>query len=189
MRVSLVLFLCFWAFSCNQKPQPVAKEEAYFNIEQLLADEIRHLLSVKAGLEKKVTSDGNTDHITIVPADEDEWKGQLGLFLAANIAMPGNRGAYFSETLSLLEGHEKVIYTAKSAKQAVQTMECLYVDGELEQVDIVTGEHNVIFDSSKQLTLYLDKNSGHLRGFEIKGHEEMHLKDVLDFEVEAVITY
>ena len=189
MKVGLVFLLALILWGCDTRPEKIASTEEYFNLEALLNQEIEFLISKEAGLEKIVVSNSKEDRIQIQPVTKDEWESQLSLFLDANIARPGLRGAYYEESLTIQEGISRTIYTAKNTKVAVQTFECLYQNEILNQINITIREKNSIFTSTKDLVLYFNSTGDHIIGFDVIGEEKMQLKEDLHFKIKAVITY
>lgn len=181
--------LLLFVFGCNIRPENKDTAASYFNIEELLNGEIDYLLSQQAGLEKSLTSNGESELVQLKPQSKEEWKEQLSLFFDANIDKPGFKDAYFEEHLSPLSGMSKTIYSAKSSKTPVQTFECLYTDDVLSQINIELIEKNVVFTNLRSLKLYFDPTGEHIVGFDVTGDEKMQLKEAMQFSIQAVITY
>ena len=189
MRFGIVLISLIIFFGCDTKPENIGADETYFNLEEILIKEIEYLLQENAGIEKAVISNNVEERIESQPSSKDEWQSQLALFIDANIAKPGLRGAYHEESLTTMNGVSKTIYSAKNNKLTVQTFECLYQNEVLTQIGISMIEKNSIFTSTKDLTLYFNPTGEHILGFDVKGKEKMQLKEELHFEIKAVIIY
>lgn len=186
LSLALILILIV---SCNVRPENAETAVSYFNIEEILDREIDYLLAQNAGLEKALVSNGETETVQLNPKSKAEWKEQLKLFFDANIDRPGLKDAYFEEQLSPLGGVSKTIYTARTSKVPVQIFECLYANAVLSQINIELVEKNVIFSNLRSLKLYFDKEGQHIIGFDVQGNEDMHLKEEMQFNIQAVVTY
>lgn len=189
MRQFLLAITCGVLLSCNVQPENTVDAVSYFNIEELLNKEIQYLVGQQAGLEKTLNSNGQSETTHMEPQTKEEWDSQLSLFFEANIDKPGLREAYHEEGLSTLEGMSTKIYSAKSAKSFVQTLELLYNNEVLKQINIQTSEKNEVYTSGRNLKLFLDNEGQHIVGFDVSGDEKMRMKEAMNFEVKAVITY
>lgn len=189
MRQLILAIFCGALLGCNIQKENSANAVSYFNIEELLNREIQYLLEKNAGLEKTLTSNGETESIQMKLQNKEEWESQFSLFFETNIDKPGLSGAYHEEDLSTLDGVSSKIYSAVSGKSFVQTFELLYNNQVLRQINIQTQEKNEVFKNGRNLKLLFDNEGQHIIGFDVSGDENMRLKENMNFEVQAVITY
>lgn len=189
MRKTLIVIISAFLLGCNIRPESTIDSVNYFNIGELLNSEIAFLLKQNASLEKEVISNGESDVFQVSPNSQEEWESQFSLFLEANIDKPGLRDAYHEEELSPLDGVSSKIYSAKSKKNFVQTFELLYNNNTLKQINIRTQEENVIYTNNRTLRLFFDEQGEHILGFDVKGDEDMRLKDAMNIDIQAVITF
>ncbi len=157
---------------------------SYFDLKTLLDEELEQLVLNGASLEKRLTSDGKEDRLTI-SLDSAGWHEQFKLFYEADINKPGFVGEYFEEELPAFNGVSKVIYSTKNQKNPVQVMECFYADGVLQEVRLIVKEINSVYAVTKNLSLYFE--ASRLASFDIKGEESMRLKKDLNYQIQGTI--
>lgn len=189
-KTKLTFFLLSLAMlmACTTRPtEQKAEVDVYFNLSQLLNHQIENLTAVNAKLEKQLTSGEAKETITITP-DSLGWTRQLRLFYEADINKIGFRDEYFEEELPAIDGTSRKIYSVKNQKHPVQVMECIYDGNQLKEVRLLVKETNTIYNATKEMSLYFDKQTN-LVSFNILGGEAMALKKNLSYSIQGKIVY
>ena len=179
----------FMILSCDSKEESqVVKIDDYYNLLQLLDEQIEFLVKNNATLEKTLGA-GSESETTQKTPSTDEWKEELKLFYNANINKLGLKDAYEIEELGRIGGGKKLINSAKSDAQSVRLIEYNFGHETLESLRILIEEENevYVFKKEMQMMFALKKGKLVLDTYSIEGSQTMVMKSDLNFSLNAKV--
>ncbi|WP_421977315.1 hypothetical protein [Roseivirga seohaensis] len=187
---NLVFLLSLMLLGCSvgKKSEPI-RTGTYFDLVELLDEQIAEFEVEKPVLTKELNVSGETDKVTIQLDSAKQWKEELGLFYQADINKLGLETSYTTEELSTGVNTKKVIDSAKNERLAVRSIEYNYTDNQLVSIRIIIRDKNPIYKFEKELNLYFQNEQGKsiLSSFTISGDQNMILKDELSYSLKATI--
>lgn len=181
----LLALLCF--SSCNRPDKNVnVEQQQFYDLEQVIEDEIGYLLSKNKGLDKTLFTGNKEENIVVTPSDTVAWRQQFSALIEANM----NKVAYlnaFDRQETFSDQERQVVFSALDDSIPVQNFTMKYQNDQLVSIDIVFIERNLVYSHIKEMSITFDSSGKHFESFSISGKEKMILKSAFDYEVKAKI--
>lgn len=186
----LVIIVLVSACEMGKKSEPI-RTGTYFDLVELLDEQVAIIDQQKPKLIKELTVDGQTETVTTTLDSASMWKEELQLFYQADINKLGLEDAYITEQLSAGTDRYKKIDSAKTNAPTIRTIEYNYYKNVLENIRIVVREKNTVYEFDKELLLEFKQINGKslLSSFAIKGNQKMVLKSPLTYSLNAKLEW
>jgi hypothetical protein len=176
--------------SCNR--ENLKYDKPYFDFDSLVHAQVHEIASTKASLIKKTFLNGKKDSTAIAP-DTAQWKHELDAFQQLDVInKPLFKGNYQAQDRD--DDHSNLlvrVYKAK-IKSPVPEVKFFYQDGrKLKRIESVFNESNVLYSTSRKLTLEFKENHGAtmISKYRVQGFQKMILSDSAKFFIEGTLQY
>jgi hypothetical protein len=190
MKFFWVSVLAYFLFSCNQENKKYNKP--YFDFDSLVHYQIQKLVTAKASVAKRTFLNGKKDSTTLVP-DTAQWKHELDVFHQLDVInKPMYKGNYQQNTGA--DDHSNLMVRSLTAriKSPVMQVKFFYQDDKrLKRIESVFTEGNVLYSTSRKLTLEFEEQQGVplISGYHVRGFQKMILSDSVLFSIDGRLTY
>ena len=158
----------------------------YFALDQEIAQTIKELDALKAGVYKQVMVDGKQEEVILLPSNF-KWENELALFKDINLNKPAWQGFITSDTTNLF-GLTEIIY--KTERKEIpfkhirmmfdQNKQLIYLVVNIDKADEITHSQRTL---SAQWVSRSNTSERHLVGYSVKGYQKTQLKDTLKFDI------
>src|SRR6478736_4311680 len=187
LSVAFVVLL----FSCNR--QNLVYDKPYFDFDSLVSNQVHQIASSKAKVIKKTFLNGKRDSAILLP-DTTHWKHELDAFQQLDVInKPLFKGNY--QTTNQEDDHSNLFvrsFTTKM-KSPVPEVKFFYQDGfkKLKKIESVFNESNVLYSTSRKLTLEFEEQQGMavITKYKVQGFQKMILSDSVAFSIEGKLLY
>lgn len=155
MKYFLIITVFFAACQNEQKQsQQAISEKTYFNLKEIVQNDIDNNSKNKCGEEKTVLINikNETKKIDIV-----DWKKELQVLLDCDINKPSWKGKFDTQ---VLDNHQKYLYTSNSTKIPVRQMTVNYEQKSGKVISVIINKKisTVLFSNEQQITYYPEKS-------------------------------
>lgn len=158
--------------SCTISIEPSKNTAKYFDIAQLIKDEIEQLENENFTLLKVMETEEEIDTLVI---QNPEWQKELQIFAATNINRPALIGSYNIDTL------ENIInYTATSNKVKIESVKIKYKNLKteaIEKVEIIKRNDNFINSSNQKLQYWPNEK------YTIEAEQKLQFSQINSFKL------
>ncbi|MGE0588597.1 MAG: hypothetical protein AB7O48_08490 [Cyclobacteriaceae bacterium] len=191
MRAVRFLVMLFFVAGCVEKAK---NTDPFFEIDQLIDQQINILKRSGASVEKKAEVGDANDTSSFVP-DSVQWANELDAFRQiANINRPIYKEAYsIEEGLDDHHSNLKIKRFSTSRNIPVKSLDVYYQDNieKLRKIEAVITDQNALFFASKKLILQFEEHQSKLllAGYSIQGVQKMMLRDSVNFTIESKINH
>lgn len=185
----LMLLLAAAASSCQEEKQPAT----FYPIDSLIADQIRHLTQIRAGLFKEALLSGKADSVRYTPRDTIAWQNELGIFRKLDIInKPVNKGSYLVDDGLFDPGSNLTVRAFTSLKKLPVVYLKVYYQGSISRprkIEALYDEANALYHSARLLSMHFEQieNKPVLTRYSIKGGQKMILGDSVAFFISGKI--
>ena len=191
MKLFLGVTCVILLFSCNQKN--LKYDKPYFDFDSLVNNQVQQIASAKASLIKKTFLKGKRDSTILLP-DTAQWKHELDAFQELDIInKPLFKGNYQSKDQE--DDHSNLLVRSfvTKMKSPVPEIKFFYQDGnmKLKRIESVFNESNVLYSTSRKLTLEFEEQQGSamISKYKVQGLQKMILSDSVAFSIEGKLLY
>ncbi|MCB0486874.1 MAG: hypothetical protein KDC99_00260 [Cyclobacteriaceae bacterium] len=191
MKAVGFLAILFFVIGCAEKSK---NTDPFFEIDQLIDQQIDILKKSGASVEKKAEVGAANDISSFVP-DSAQWANELDAFLQiGNINKPIYKDAYsIEEGLDDSRSNLKIKRFSTERNIPVKSLDVYYQDNieKLRKIEAVITDQNALFFASKKLILHFEEHQSKLSltGYSIQGVQKMMLRDSVNFLIESKINY
>lgn len=183
------IIIIFTFFSCNEAPEKVEIE--YFDLENLVSQQIQILNKYNPVLFKKATING-VDEEENKRLDSATWASELNIFLEADINKPRLSGNYIKEVINE-EDKTIITYKAKDTEKVqVSFLKIIYHIDNLIRIESLFSEKNLLYNTHRNLLMnFKEDNQGEtlLIDYQISGQQKMILKDTIHYKIESRLIF
>lgn len=177
--------------SCNR--ENLKYDKPYFDFDSLVNNQVQQIASAKASLIKKTFLKGKRDSTILLP-DTAQWKHELNAFQELDIInKPLFKGNYQSKDQE--DDHSNLLVRSfvTKMKSPVPEIKFFYQDGnmKLKRIESVFNESNVLYSTSRKLTLEFEEQQGSamISKYKVQGFQKMILSDSVAFSIEGKLLY
>src|SRR4051812_45600316 len=159
MKFFLAVICGLLLVSCNQKN--LKYDKPYFDFDSLVNGNVQQMASTKVSLSKKTFLNGAQDSSIFLP-DTTQWKHELDAFQQLDIInKPLFKGNY--QLKNQEDDHSNLFVRSFTTemKSPVPEVKFFYQDGsKLKKIESVFNESNVLYSTSRKLTLEFEEQHG-----------------------------
>jgi len=166
----------------------------YYALDQEIAQEIKVLDSLKAGIYKQVTVNGKQEEVLLLPSNV-KWENELALFKNIDLNKPAWQGFISADTTKFkgkLAGITEVTY--KTDRKEIPFKHIRMVFDQHNQLNILVvniDKEDEITHSQRTLTAAWvsdsDTSKRHLMGYSVVGYQKTRLKDTLKLNIQGQV--
>lgn len=187
MRFFFGVGLAALLFSCNR--ENLKYDKPYFDFDSLVHTQMLKLGEAKVIVVKKTFLMEKTDSVTFIP-DTTQWKHELDAFQQLDVInKPLYKNNYQQQNQE--DDHSNLLVHSYSAqiKSPVPEVKFFYQDGfkKLKRIESIFAEGNVLYSTSRKLTLEFEEQQGTLMisKYKVQGFQKMILSDSVKFLIEG----
>jgi len=176
--------------SCNR--ENLKYDKPYFDFDSLVRTQVHQIALTRTSLFKKTFLNRKNDSTVITP-DTTQWKHELDAFQQLDVInKPLFKGNYHSKDQE--DDHSNLLvrsFTTKM-KSPVPEVKFFYQDGsKLKRIESVFNESNVLYSTSRKLTLEFDEQGGAamISRYRVQGFQKMILSDSVRFSIEGRLQF
>jgi len=162
----------------------------YYALDQEIAQEIKVLDSLRAGIYKQVTVNGKQEEVLLLPSNV-KWENELALFKNIDLNKPAWQGFITADT-AVLAGGKEVTY--KTDRKEIPFKHIRMVFDRHNQLNILVvniDKEDEITHSQRTLTAQWVSDSDtaqrHLIGYSVVGYQKTQLKDTLKLNIQGQV--
>lgn len=174
-------------FTACERPVPKLADgaEPAFALTAYLEGQIARLQQEQPPVLKSVETKGQpTETLQLESLD---WEKELAIFQEADLSRPALRDFYTEERHTLPNGSTVSIFTKNSEAAAPVERLQLTVSPmqQLEHLEATVLEENMLFYSTRHITLAADPGTGNLLSYRVEGVQKLMLGDSLRYRIDA----
>lgn len=164
----------------------------YYALDQEIAQEIKILDSLKAGIYKQVSVNGKNEEVILLPSNI-KWENELALFKNIDLNKPAWQGFIKADTTNSA-GITEVTY--KTDRKEIPFKQIRMVFNQHKQLIYLVvniDKEDEITHSQRTLTAAWvgdsDTAQRHLAGYSIVGYQKTRLKDTLKLDIKGQVRF
>jgi len=177
--------------SCNC--ENLKYDKPYFDFDSLVRTQVHKIGLAKATLIKKTFLNWKKDS-TIFAPDTTHWKHELDAFQQLDVInKPLFKGTYQLKEQEDEHSNLLVRFLTTKMKSPVPEVKFFYQYGykKLKRIESVFNESNVLYSTSRKLTLEFEEQQGvaMVSSYHVQGFQKMILSDSVKFSIEGKLQY
>jgi hypothetical protein len=191
MKVFFGLMWIALLYSCSH--DNLVYDKPYFDFDSLVHTQLLKLGSSNVKLMKKTSLNGKKDSTNFVP-DTTQWKHELDAFQQLDVInKPLFKNNYVQNDSE--DDHSNLLVRSYSAriKSPVPLVKFFYQAGfkKLRRIEAVFAEGNVLYATSRKLTLDFDDQQGLfiIARYSVHGIQKMIMSDSVKFSIEGKLIF
>jgi hypothetical protein len=176
----------FWIFTACERPIPLADgAEPAYNLTGYLQEQMVRLQQEQPPVLKSVTTKGQPTETSQM--HDVDWEKELAIFQEVDLSRPALRDFYEEERHTLPNGNTVSIFTkdAQSAAPVQRLQLTVSPFQKLEHLEATVLEENMLFYSTRNITLTADPGSGNLTSYRVEGVQKLVFGDSLRYVIDA----
>ncbi|NNE30404.1 MAG: hypothetical protein HKN16_12260 [Saprospiraceae bacterium] len=149
MRNSLIAFLIFSILGCSGQSAQGPPEKAFFDLARYFEDQIAKGEGRPLGVSKTTLVDEDIQEVVV---EEVDLKKELKLFAESDINKIAWIEKYRSDTLTISENHQRVIYECLDTELRTQRVEIDFLGDYVGAINIHNRLKSMIMDTDQYLS-------------------------------------
>ncbi|MFY0599917.1 MAG: hypothetical protein JXR03_09625 [Cyclobacteriaceae bacterium] len=174
-KITPILFLSL-VFGCAQ---PKTSMESYFDLKEVLEEQVVSLAEMNARLEKVVEVAGEKES-KILELDSAGWVDQFDIITEFSLTEPRLVGVFNKRMSERVESYE----VKEGMKSPLKHFSISSSDSSKSISSVLFSEKTIYVDF-KELTL--EMKDGLIASFEVSGYQKMALKDTTKYSIKAKV--
>ncbi len=177
----------FSACAAPNKPAGLIKP-AYFNLEEVIDNQVKLLTAQRAGAEKTNLENGDPKEKKTVK--QINWQRELEMFRQAAINRPAWRNEFSADSTVSDTGNKTITYRRVPGSDApVEYLQVSFEGENLRSASAKLSTDNMLYSTSKVLEMqFANTSEGQkLRQYSVNGSQKMVLADALQYSLVATV--
>lgn len=187
MKPSILLFLCLFAFACDNSSTQTASKPVYFDVAGYVKGQIQTLSTQKPTVAKNAFINQKANNQTTQDID---WEKELDLFVQADINKPAFRTSYTVVRPDSLTYH----YTLKPSEEKLTVRALMVkldsVTRQPAQITAVLKSENPLYQSERRILLESGVNKAKgwsIQKYQVEGFQQLTYFDRNEFRVQGKV--